>query len=108
MSINAGKFRNKILIESASQAADASGALVDTYSTFATWWAAIEQISGREYVAFGKVASEGMFKMRGRFISGVLPAMRLKFGTRIYSIIAPPTNIDERGHEMTLICKEVI
>ena len=102
-----GQQRHKILIQSASQAADSYGALVDTYSTFATWWASISPITGREYVSDGKVNSEVTTRMRGRWISGILPAMRAKFGTRIFSIVAV-ININERNREIEILCKEVI
>ena len=105
--INVGNFRNKITIQSTAQAADAYGALVDTWGTFATWWASIAPITGREYVSDGKVNSEVTTRMRGRWISGILPAMRAKFGTRIYSIVAV-INIDERNREIEILGKEVI
>ena len=102
-----GQQRHKVIIQSTSQAADAYGALVDTWGTFATWWASIAPITGREYVSDGKVNSEVTTRMKGRWISGILPAMRAKFGTRIFSIVAV-INIDERNREIELLCKEVI
>lgn len=102
-----GKQRHKVIIQSTSQAADAYGALVDTWGTFATWWASISPITGREYFSEGKVNSEVTTRMRGRWISGILPAMRAKFGTRIYSIVAV-INIDERNSEIEILAKEVI
>ena len=102
-----GSQRNKIIIESAALSKDNFGAITRTYSTFATWWASISPITGREYVSDGKVNSEVTTRMRGRWISGILPAMRAKFGTRIFSIVAV-INIDERNREIELLCKEVI
>lgn len=101
-----GNYRNKILIESATQAADASGALVDTYSTFATWWAKIIPVNGVETVSEGKVNSIVSVKMRGRYISGITTTMRAKFGTRIYSIVSV-INLNEQGAMMDLSLKEI-
>ena len=102
-----GNYRNKILIESATQAADTSGALVDTYSTFATWWAKIIPVNGVESVSEGKVNSIVSVKMRWRYIAGITPAMRAKFGTRIYSIVSV-INLNEQSAIMDLTLKEII
>lgn len=104
--IKAGNYRNKVLIESKANAQDAYGAITETWSTYATWWAQIQPLSGREYVEAAKVNSEVGVKMKGRYISGVTPIMRAKFGTRIYAVVAV-INIEERGREMELFCKEI-
>lgn len=104
--INVGNFRNKITIQSTAQAADAYGALVDTWGTFATWWASVEPLNGREYVEAGKVNAEVTTRIKGRYISGVLPAMRAMFGTRVFSIVSV-ININERNRELELMCREI-
>ena len=95
------------MIESATQAADTSGALVDTYSTFATWWAKIIPTNGAETVSEGKVNSVVSVKMRGRYIAGITPTMRAKFGTRIYSIVSI-INLNEQSAIMDLTLKEIV
>lgn len=105
--MRAGKLRHKITIESKSNAQDAYGALVETWSTYATAWASIEPLTGREYFEQGKVSSEVTTRIRIRHISGVTNLMRVKFETRIF-IIVTVINIDERNKEYVLMCKEVI
>jgi len=101
-----GKNRHKVIIQSTSQAADAYGALVDTWSTFATWWVTLSPVSGVESFSEGKVNAETTIRLTGRYIANVKTAMRILFGSRIFSIIEV-LNIGEMGHEMTMICKEI-
>lgn len=105
--VSAGKLIRKVLIEYKTQLADVYGALVDTWGTHATWWAQIIPTTGREYVESGKVSSEVTTRMRGRYLNGISPVMRVKYGTRIFSIVAI-INIDERNKEIEILAKEVI
>ena len=105
--VSAGSLKRKLTIEYKTQLADAYGSLVDTWGTHATWWASINPITGREYVSDGKVNSEVTTRIRGRYLNGVSPIMRVKYGTRIYSIVAV-INIEERNREIELLCKEII
>lgn len=103
----AGKLKRKITIESKSNAQDAYGALVETWSTYATAWAAIEPVSGSEYFRNGKVTSEVNIRILMRYVAGVTNLMRVKFGTRIFAIVTA-NNLLERNKEYELMCKEII
>ena len=105
--VNAGKLIRKVTIEYKTQLADAYGALVDTWGTYATWWAQVIPTTGSESVANGKVSSEVTTRMRGRYLNGISPIMRVKYGTRIFSIVAV-INIDERNREIEILAKEII
>lgn len=105
--MRAGKLRHKILIETKSNSIDSYGAVTETWSTYATVWGSIEPLNGREYFEAGKVSSEVTAVIKTRYVSGVLPLMRAKFGTRIYSIVSV-ININELNKELQLMCKEVV
>jgi len=101
-----GKLRHKITIESKLNAQDDYGALVESWSTYATAWASIEPVSGREYFQDGKVSAEVSARIMTRYISGVTNLMRVKFGTRIFGIVRI-NNILERNKEFELMCQEI-
>ena len=42
-----------------------------------------------------------------RYQSGVDSTMRIKFGSRIFEIISPPINFEERNQEMNLLIREL-
>ena len=105
--LRAGKLRNKLIIESQSIANDAYGAPARTWSTFATVWGSVNPFTGREWFESGKVSSEVSTKITIRYLANITAQMRVKFGTRIYNIIAI-LKLDELNKEMHLMCKEVI
>jgi len=53
------------------------------------------------------VNSEVTTRMRGRYLNGISSIMRVKYGTRIFSIVAV-INIDERNREIEILAKEII
>lgn len=104
--MKAGKLRHKIIIEQAINSIDSYGATTRTWSTYATAWASVEPLTGREYFEQGKVNSEVTTRIRTRYISGVTNLMRVKFGTRIFGIVRI-NNILERNKEFELMCQEI-
>ena len=101
--MKAGDLRHRIKIQSVTITND-----VETWADFATSVpAAIEPLKGREYWEAQKINAEQATKIRIRYRTGVLPTMRVVWGTRIYKIEAI-MNIDERNRELHLVCVEVI
>ena len=104
--MKAGRLRHKVLIESETITQDAYGAPTRTWATFATVWASVMPLSGREYFEAGKTMSDVSTRIQIRYGTGITPQMRVKFGTRIYSIVSV-INMDERNKEIELFCKEI-
>ncbi|MEH7391769.1 phage head closure protein [Bacillus sp. JJ1474] len=70
--------------------------------------AGIYPMSGREFFAAETVSSEVTHKINMRYISGITPDMRIKFGERIFQLTSPPINFQERNAMLQLRCKELI
>lgn len=104
--MKAGALRHKVTIQSKTITTDGSGGPVETWADFATVHASIEQLSGREMIAAQAVNSETTGKIRIRYLAGVTADMRVVFGTRLFSITAPPINPDERNRELILMVSE--
>lgn len=101
--ITAERLRHRVDIQSVTIAND-----VETWANFATAIpAAIEPLRGREYWEAQKVNAEASVKITIRYRSGILPTMRVKWGTRIFNLISPPINTGERNRELVLMCEEV-
>lgn len=105
--IESGKLRHRITIQQRSTTQDVYGEPTDTWTTFATVWASVEPIIGREFFASEQVQAEVTTKIRIRNLDGILPKMRVSFGSKIYDIKAI-MNIEERNREILLMCEEVI
>jgi SPP1 family predicted phage head-tail adaptor len=67
----------------------------------------IYPISGKEFYTASSVNSEVTHKIRMRYVPNVTSDMRIKFGDRIFELISPPINFQEKNVEIQLLCKEV-
>jgi len=83
-----GNLRRRITLEAAARASDGGGGVAVTWSAVATVWAEIKGLSGAEVVVAeglqGKVTHEIVIRKR----LDVSPAMRLRYGARIFTIWA--------------------
>jgi len=100
-----GELRHRVTIQSATETQDSYGQAVLSFSTLATRWASIEQLSGREFFDASKVAAEVTHRVRIRYMTGITPKMRVVYGSRTFEIVAI-TNPEERNIALDLLCKE--
>lgn len=100
-----GRLRHQIVIESKTLAGDGMGGGTATWTTFATVRAAIEPISGSEYIAAQQMQTKVTHRIRLRYLANVTAAMRVKFGTRIFQIESILT-FNEVKRDMQLMCSE--
>jgi SPP1 family predicted phage head-tail adaptor len=100
-----GKLRHRIAIEKVAETQDSDGSVIETWSTFANAQASIEPISGREYFAAQTTQADVTHRISLRFIAGVIPKMRVKYGSRIFGILSA-INVNERNRELQLMCRE--
>jgi SPP1 family predicted phage head-tail adaptor len=106
--MNIGKMRHKITIEQKTEVSDGAGGYTESWISFATVWASVEPISGKEYYEAQQTQSEATHKIRIRYRTGILPSMRVNFKGRIFAITSPPINWEERNRELMLECTEVL
>ena len=103
--INAGNLTDRIVIEQASETRNAVGEVTLSWSTFATVWADVQALSGREAERYGQMVGFTGHKVTIRQLAGVKPAMRVMYNSsRTLEIGA--INEYERGWYMELICTE--
>lgn len=104
--MQAGKLRHRVTIQrkvAGSPQKRASGAPDQSWETFATVWAAIEPLRGREFIEANAVQSKAAVRIRTRYLAGVTAAMRVLHGTTVYGIEAP-LDVNGRGIELHLMC----
>lgn len=106
--LNAGDLRHRITIQQPTSAtANAYNERTDNWSTWATVWAKVEPLEGREAWAAAQAQSEVTHKVVLRYLSGVTPRMRIVFGSRILQIVAVK-NIEERSRVVEIEAVEVV
>jgi len=103
----AGKLKDRIVIQQRSTSKDGFGEQLHTWTTFNTVWARVEPLSGKEFFAAQEFRAEVTTKITIRYLSGVLPKMRVSFDGSIYDIHAV-MNIIEENKKMVLMCSEIV
>ena len=80
---------------------------VPVYVDFATVWAAVEPLRGREYHEAQKIRAETTYRVTVRYLADVSPDMRIVHRNKTLEIQSV-LNIDERNVEMQIVCSEVV
>src|SRR5699024_1123389 len=83
-----------------------TGEMVEGWATTASPWAAIEPLSGREYLAAGAEQSEVKNRVTIRYRDDVTADMRIKYRDRYYNILAVLPDNDSGIEHLTLMCSE--
>jgi SPP1 family predicted phage head-tail adaptor len=96
MVMKIGKLRQRIIIEQATKTQDHDGSAIETWSTFTAVQASIEPISGREYFAAETTQADVTHRISLRHIAGIVPKLRVKYGTRIFDILSV-INVGDRN-----------
>lgn len=104
--MNIGKLRHRITIQQLTQTPDGAGGYTKSWVPFATVWASVEPISGKEYFEAQQTQSAVTHKIRIRYHTGITPVMRIDFKGRIFGIESV-INWEERNRDMMLMCTEV-
>lgn len=103
--INAGNLADRIVIEQAAETRNSVGEVTLSWSTFATVWADVSALSGREAERYGQIVGFTGHKVTIRQLPGVKVSMRIIYeSTRTLEIGA--INEYERGWYLELICTE--
>ena len=79
--MKSGDLDQRVTIQALSGGVDAIGQpLPDSWADVVTVWAAVEPLTGREYLAAGAMVSAVEARIRIRYRPGVTPAMRVLHG----------------------------
>jgi SPP1 family predicted phage head-tail adaptor len=107
--MNAGSLRHRVTLQRPSGTRDSSLERTTTWTDVATVSASIEPLAGREaFLAAQRQASTThLVTLRHSSILAAMDASwRVVFGDRVFTLDAPPKNVDERGRELQLLCTE--
>lgn len=102
--INAGRLRERVTVQQASENRNALGETVLSWSTYAERWASVEGVSSRESLAYGQQQIDVTHRVRMRYLSGLTQSMRLQWRGRTLEIISLLEHGNRSEHE--LLCQE--
>ena len=105
--MRAGILRHRVALHSLTGAQDDYGEPIETWAAYATVWARVSPLQGKELINAQQVLAECTHDVEIRYNSNVTAADRVIHKSRtleIMSIIDP----DERNKNLILICKELV
>ena|ERR1043166_7876409 len=103
----AGTLNRYVVIEQATETQNARGEAVPTWSTFATVFASIEPLSGRELFTAQQRVADVTHVVRLPYQPGVLPKMRLNYNGRLFNILTV-LNLQEANRKLELLAREIV
>lgn len=103
--MRAGQLRHRLEIQAATETRDAAGAVVQTWVTQTTRWAAIEPLRGQELFSARMVDPKTTDRIRLRHYAPLTTSHRFKLGARVFNILER-LNKDERNRELICLCSE--
>ena len=103
--MRAGRLRHRLVLQSKSEARDAYGGAIITWSTQDTVWGAIEPLSGNEYFAQDQIQSESKVRIVIRYQANVDTTWRVSHNGLYYDI-QDVLNHDTRNRQITLMCSQ--
>jgi len=105
--MRAGRLRHKVTIQDYTESQNTFGEVTKNWTDYATVWAAVEPVKGREFWESQQINAEITTKVTLRYLAGVKPKMRILYDTRIFEIDSV-INVDERNRELQLLVKEMV
>ena len=107
MSIAAGKLRHKVMLQSFTTTVDMStGDRIEAWADVGAIWAAVEPLSGREYIAAAATQSQVTARITIRYRAGVTAAQRIAHGVKVYNIEAVLADKNSGREYLSLMCSE--
>lgn len=101
--MRAGALDQRIELQELVEGFDDFGQPINEWQTCLSAWAAVEPLTGREYLAAMQNTSETTMRVRLRYRPGVKPAMRVKHGALLYGIQSV-IDVRSTGRELVLMC----
>lgn len=103
-----GQLRHRVTFQKLVKIQDSFGQPIEQWDDVVTVWASVEPLVGKQYFDAETINSEISHKIKLRHRTGITPDMRIIFKARIFEIVSPPINYQERNIELQLMCKEQI
>jgi SPP1 family predicted phage head-tail adaptor len=104
--MDAGLLRHRVTIQSMTETQDGTtGAITESWSDVATTWAAIQPLSGREFIAAQEKGGEITARIVIRYRSDVTEKMRILHKSTVYDIQKPLPDADSGTEYLTLMVK---
>lgn len=107
--MDAGRLRHRVTIQSVTETRDTTtGAIATSWADVATVWAAVEPLSGREFLAAQANQAEVVARILIRYRDDVTAKMRVVAGSKVYNIRAVLPDKESGIDHLTLMVAEEV
>ena len=103
--ICAKDLRHAVTFEQREEVKNATGGLDVNWVAVVSTWVKITPLSGRETFKASKIQSEVTHSVVMRYLAGITPKLRIRFGDRYFDIKSV-LNVEERNIELNLLVEE--
>ena len=103
--MKSGDLRHRIVLEQPIRSKNTIGEQIDTFTTVATVWAAVEPLTGTWLFQAQQADSKVSGRVRIRYREDIKPTWRILFDGRYLSIVSI-LNPDERKKELIIMYSE--
>ena len=101
--MQAGKLDQRITVQQLATGQDAYGEPLSTWTDVCTVWAAMEDLTGRQYLAAQAAQNAVQTRITIRYRAGIVPAMRVLHGAEVFDIEAV---LGQDRITLVLMCKK--
>ena len=107
--MESGKYNKRVELQRRTIARNTFNEPVETFSTITTVWANIKWLTGKEYYTQNQqVTTRIDAEITIRYRTDVTARDRIKYGNRIFDIVSPPVNVEEKNEDLLLRVSEVV
>lgn len=103
--ILSARLNKRVDIEKPVHTSDSGGGFSESWQIFASVWAEVKPLRGRENFADFKLHGTVNYRITIRYLSGIEPRMRVNYNGRIFNIRAV-MNVDEADTVLELLAEE--
>lgn len=104
--MKAGQLDQRVTVERFTSTEDELGQPIETWAPLFTCWAAVEPLTGREYLAAAALVSEVTARIRMRFRPWMTAQDRVVHNGTTYGIESM-VDVRSGNRELVLMCKAV-
>lgn len=103
--MRSGELKHLVTLQAATIGDDGMGGGAKTFTDFATVWAAIWPVSGKERLTGGELKNTITHRVIIRHLAGVETGMKVAKGARSFEITGM-INKEEQNRSLELLCRE--
>lgn len=105
--MQARRLKHKVVFQEQTEEKNSFGEVTNTWNDVLTCRVDIKTISGKETYLSNQNYSTLSHKIWCRYLSKINSKQRVKFGERIFKILAV-LNVKEANKELEILCEEVV